>query len=307
MNKIGDSILDFMGNTPIVKLQKIIKSPSYNVYIKLEEFNPGGSIKARIALQMIVDAEKRGILKPNSKQTIIESTGGNTGIGLAMVGAIRGYKIILVVPDNYSKEKIKMLRAYGAEVVLSDSRKGNFSHIELMDDILYEHPEYICLNQFENPSNPKAHYENTGREILEALEKVDCFVAGIGTGGTITGIGKKIKEKFDDAIIVGVQPVGCDVLRGKALPHKIQGLSVGILPPVLDVNIVDTVISVDYEEAVNYMKRFAREEGLFVGISSGANVCAAIKIAEELEEGKIVVTVAPDSGRSYLEEFEEDK
>lgn len=304
MSRKGRSILDFLGDTPIVKVQNIHSEGAADVYLKLEEFNPGGSIKARIALRMIIDAEEKGFFKHNSGQTIIEPTGGNTGIGLAMVGAVRGYKVILVVPDNYSREKIEILKVYGAKVILSDSKKGNDSHIEMVKEIIKEHPKYIWLNQFANMSNPKVHYETTGKEIIEALEKVDCFVAGVGTGGTITGVGKRIKEKFPDALIVGVQPVGCDVLKGKAIPHRIQGLAIGMLPPVLDVNIVDKVVSIKYEEAVEYMKDLASKEGLLTGISSGANVCAAIKMAKELGEGKTVVTVAPDSGRSYLEVFE---
>lgn len=301
---MDNNILDYMGNTPLVKLQRIVSNDDANIYIKLEEFNPGGSIKSRIALQMVIDAEKKGFLIPNSNQTIIESTGGNTGMGLAMVGAIRGYNIILVVPDNYSAEKRKMLKVYGADVILSDSKKGNFSHIVKVDEIMYEHPEYICLNQFNNPSNPKVHYETTGDEILEALDEIDCFIAGIGTGGTVTGVGKKIKNKFPKSFIYGVQPAGCDISKGMAVPHDIQGLSVGILPPILDLNIVDEVISIEYNEAVYYMKRLAREEGLFVGISSGANVCAAVKIAKKIGNGKTIVTVAPDSGRSYMDVFE---
>lgn len=304
MSKIGKSIFDYVGNTPIVKLQKVIPEETADLYIKLEEFNPGGSVKARIAFQMIIDAEKNGILKPNSGQTIIEPTGGNTGIGLAMMGAIRGYKVILVIPDNYSREKTKILGAYGAEIMWSNSKKGNDSHIEKVKEIIKEHTEYIWLNQIANMSNPNAHYETTGKEILEVLEKVDCFVAGIGSGGTITGVGKRIKEKFPNALIVGVQPVGCDVLKGEAVSHRIQGLAIGTLPPVLGVNIVDKVLSIEYEEAVEYMKRLASEEGLLVGISSGANVCAAIKTAEELGVGKTVVTIAPDGGKSYLEVFE---
>lgn len=305
MCRTGESILDLMGDTPIVKLQKIVPKDAASVYLKLEEFNPGGSIKARIAFRMIIDAEEKKILKPNSGQTIIEPTGGNTGVGLAMVGAVRGYNVILVVPDNYSREKIEILKVYGAKVILSDSKKGNDSHIEKVKAIVKEqHPEYIWLNQFANMSNPKAHYETTGKEIIEALEKVDCFVAGVGTGGTITGVGKVIKEKFPDALIVGVQPMGCDILNGKATPHRIQGLAIGMLPPVLDVNIVHNVLSIEFDEAVEYMKLLAREEGLLVGISSGANVCATIKMAKELGEGKTVVTIAPDSGRSYLEVFE---
>lgn len=309
MSKIGKNIFDFMGNTPIVKLQNVINKGAADIYIKLEEFNPGGSVKARIAFQMIIDAEKYGILKPNSGQTLIEPTGGNTGIGLAMMGAIRGYKVILVIPDNYireSREKTKILRAHGVEIMWSDSKKGNDSHVEKVKEIIKEHAEYIWLNQFANMSNPNAHYETTGKEILDVLKKVDCFVAGIGSGGTITGVGKRIKEKFPNALVIGVQPVGCDVLKGEAISHRIQGLAIGTLPPVFGVNIVDKVLSIEYEEAVEYMKRLASKEGLLVGISSGANVCAAIKIAKELGAGKTVVTISPDGGRSYLEVFEKD-
>ena len=309
MSKIDKNVFDYIGNTPIVKLQKVVPEGAADLYIKLEEFNPGGSVKARVAFQMIVDAEKNGILKPNLGQTIIEPTGGNTGIGLAMMGAIRGYKVILVIPDNYireSKEKTKILRAYGAEIIWSNSKKGNDSHIEMVKEIIKERMDYIWLNQFANVSNPNTHSETTGKEILEVLKKVDCFVAGIGSGGTITGVGRKIKEKFSNALVVGVQPVGCDVLKGEAVEHKIQGLAIGRLPSVLDVEIVDKVLSIEYEEAVKYMKRLASEEGLLVGLSSGANVCAAIKIAEKLGAGKTVVTISPDGGRSYLEVFKND-
>jgi cysteine synthase A len=305
-NYIGCNILEFMGGTPIVKLHKSLPSNIGNVYVKLEEFNPGGSIKSRIAYQMVKQAEERGILFPNSGQTIIEPTGGNTGIGLALVGAIRGYKIVLVIPDNFSKEKIKTLKAYGAKVILSDSRGGNNSHIKLVEEIVKSNPDYVYLNQFTNPANPMVHYEKTAIEIIESIEKVDCFVAGIGSGGTITGVGRRIKEHFPKSLIVGVQPKGCDVLKGKAIPHKIIALALGMLPEVLDVNIVDRMISVTYEESKRYMIKLAKNEGLLVGISSGANICGAIEMAKELGEESNIITVAPDSGRSYMEVFDEN-
>ncbi len=297
------TLLDHVGNTPLVKLQKIVPEGSADIYVKLEEFNPGGSIKSRIAFQMVLDAERKGILKPNSGQTIIEPTGGNTGIGLAVASAIRGYRLILVIPDNYSKEKIKILQAYGVEVFLSNSKSGNNSHVEKVKEIISENPDYVWLNQLLNKNNPIAHYETTANEILNSLPNVDCFLAGIGSGGTITGIGRKLKEKLPYILVVGVQPEGCNVLEGKAVSHQIQGMAIGILPPVLDVSLVDEMVSIEYEDAVECMKILATKEGLFVGISSGANVQAALKMAKELGEGKVVVTVAPDSGRSYLEVF----
>lgn len=298
------TLLDYVGNTPIVKLQKIIPEDYADVYVKLEEFNPGGSIKSRVAFRMVLDAERVGILVPYSGQTIIEPTGGNTGIGLAIASAIRGYKLLLVIPDNYSRDKIRILQAYGAEVILSDSKTGNSSHIEKTKEIIREYPEYVWLDQLSNRNNPLAHHEATAKEILDFLPKIDCFTAGIGSGGTITGIGKKVKEKFPEALVVGVQPEGCNVLEGKAIFHRIQGMAIGFLAPVLDRSVVDRVLSVEYEDAVKCMKDLARKEGLLVGISSGANVYSAIVLAKNLGKGKTVVTVAPDSGRSYLEAFE---
>jgi len=297
---IGDTLLDFVGNTPIVKIQKICPNDAGDIYVKLEDFNPGGSIKTRIALSMIIDAEKKGILKPNSGQTIIEPTGGNTGIGLSIIGAIRGYNVVLVVPDNYSKNKMKISEAYGARVILSDSRTGNNSHIKLVEKILSQNDDYIYLDQFSNLSNPLAHYEITGQEIVQSLDCVDSFVAGIGSGGTIMGIGKAIKEKFADAIIVGVQPKGCDVLKGKAIPHSIEGLAVGIMPKFLDSNVINKVISVDFPDVVAVKEDLAKKEGLFLGLSSSANICGALNMAKELGKGSKIVTIAPDGGRNYL-------
>jgi len=297
------NILSYMGNTPIVKLTKKLPN-SADIYLKLEEFNPGGSIKSRIALQMIIDAEEKGILKPNSDQIIIEPTGGNTGIGLAIASAIKGYKLQLVIPDNYSKEKIKILKAYGAEVILSNHTIGNDSHIKKTEEIVQKAPEkYIWLDQLRNLSNPGAHYKSTALEILNSLNQINCFIAGIGSGGTITGIGTRIKEKFPDALVIGVQPKGCDVLKGKAIKHKIQGLSIGCIPSVLNTDIIDDVLTVNYEDVVICMKELAKTEGLLLGISSGANVHAAKKMAVKLGINNTIVTLSPDSGRSYLEVY----
>jgi cysteine synthase len=296
---------DFVGNTPLVKLRKIVPKGASDVYLKLEEFNPGGSIKTRVALQMIFDAEKKGRLHPFTNQTIIEPTGGNTGIGLSIIAAIRGYKIILVVPDNFSKEKMATLRVYGATVIESDHTKGNDSHITKTKEIIIEHPDYIWLDQFSNPSNPLAHYLGTGKEIIERLEKVDCFVAGVGSGGTLTGVGRCLKERNKETLVVAVQPKGCDVLKGKAVPHKILALAIGVLPTIFDVNIVDRVISVEFDDVISCLKTLARKEGLFLGLSSGANIFASLEMAKELGEQKTVVTVSPDSGRSYLDAFRE--
>jgi cysteine synthase A len=300
MNK---NILDFIGNTPLVKLQKIVPEGSADVYVKLEEFNPGGSIKTRVAYSMVSEAEKSGLLKPHSGQTIIEPTGGNTGMGLAIVSAIRGYHAVFVVPDNFSQEKIKLLRIYGAEVILSDSTTGNDSHIRKAKEVVSANPHYIMLDQFSNLANPKAHYLGTGLEITGAVQNIDCFVAGIGSGGTLSGIGKEIKEKSPKTLIVGVQPKGCDTLKGKAVPHKILALALGVLPKVLNVELIDKMISVDFDDVMPCLKNLATQEGLLLGISSGANILAAIEMAKEMGEGKTVVTVAPDSGRSYINAF----
>jgi len=294
------SIIDLIGNTPIIKLQKIIPPNSGSVYVKLEDFNLGNSIKSRIALQMIIDAEKQGLLKPNSGQTLIEPTGGNTGIGLAILGILRGYNVILVMPDNYSEEKVNILRAYGAKVILSDSKQGNDSHIKKVSELCKEYPEYVWLNQFSNPSNPKAHYLHTGQEIIDQFEQIDCFVAGIGSGGTITGIGKKIKEKFPGVRIVGVQPKGCDVMNGFAIPNKIEGLAVGMVPQVFDRSVITNVIEVTEEQAIECMNKVAKKEGILVGVSSGANIYGAIEIAKQMGPEKTIVTIAPDSGRNYI-------
>ncbi|MBU1344054.1 MAG: cysteine synthase family protein [Proteobacteria bacterium] len=225
-----------IGNTPIIRLENMTGKESASVYVKLEKFNQSGSIKARVAQQMILDAEMNGVLTPNIGQTLIEPTGGNTGAGLAMIGAKRGYEVILVIPDNFSKEKTQIMQLYGAKVIHSNSKLGNDSHIKLVEEIVQEKPNYVYLNQFTNPSNPKAHYKFTGNEILKELDNIDCFVAGVGSGGTITGIGKRLKEINKNTLIYGVQPKGCDVINGIGVKHKIEGIGLGIIPPVLPKN-----------------------------------------------------------------------
>jgi cysteine synthase len=305
MSLPNKTILDYMGNTPLVKLQRLDTNKFASVYIKLEEFNPGGSIKSRVALEMITVAEEKGILQPGSGQILLEATGGNTGIGLAIAAGIKGYKTVFVVPDNFSQEKIQVLKIYGAEVVLSDSRIGNDSHVRLARELLRTHPDYIMLDQFANPSNPYAHYANTAKEILNELPQIDAFVAGVGSGGTISGIGAKIKESFPNAMVVAVQPDGCDVVRGIAVPHKITAIALGILPEIFNVKIVDQAISVSFQDVVACLKNLVAREGLFVGLSSAANILAASRLAEQLGPGKIIVTVAPDSGRSYIDKIME--
>lgn len=299
------NVLDLIGKTPIIQLQKIVPDNAANIFVKLEEYNFGGSIKSRVAYKMIKDAEKKGILIPNSGQTIIEPTGGNTGTGLAILGALGGYNVILVVPDNYSKEKTIVPKAYGAEVILSDHTTGNDSHIQLVKKIVQEHSEYVWLNQFTNHSNPNSHYETTGKEICDTFNQIDCFVAGIGSGGTISGVGKRIKEKFPEAQIIGVQPKGCDVLNGHAIPHKIQGLALGMLPSVLDKSIIDEMMDVEDSDAIFCMKQLAIKEARLVGTSSGANIFCAINIAKKLGKGKNVITIAPDTGKNNLNLFNE--
>ena len=292
------SIINFMGNTPIVKLDDRSKN-SAKIYVKMEEFNPGGSIKARVGMQMIEDAEKKGIIKKGD--ILIEPTGGNTGIGLAISAAIKGYKLILTMPDNFSSEKIKTLKSLGAEVYLADHKLGNDCHIKLAETIMKEHNEYKCLNQFKNSSNPKAHYYGTGREILNQMQNnIDYFVSSIGSGGTIMGIGRRLKENIPQVKIIGVQPEGCDIEKGVYIQHEIESVAVGKVGTFMDFNLLDDMISVNFEEVEKEREYLAKHQGLFVGLSSGANILAARKIAETLDKEKVVVTIAPDSGRNYF-------
>lgn len=293
-----------IGNTPMVRLLESIVQSKNKVFVKLEEYNWGGSVKSRPALQMILDAEADGTIDINtpSKNVIIEQTGGNTGIGLAQICALRKYKCILVMPDNYSQVRIQVLKDLGAEVILSDSNLGNDSHVKLLEEIYTDNPSFIWLNQTDNDSNPKAHYLTTGVEILNALknEKITHFVCGVGTGGTISGIGKALREKDREVSIIAVQPEGCDVLKGTAIKHKIEGIAIGRIPRTLNRQIIDYAISVNEDDAFKMKDRLSKECGLYLGISSAANILAAISIAKSSEREACIVTIAPDGGRNYL-------
>jgi cysteine synthase A len=297
----SESSLDLIGGSPLVKLNRVIPSNGANIYAKLESTNPGGSVKDRIALAMIEDAEAKGILKPGA--TIIEPTSGNTGIGLALVGAFKGYKVILVMSENMSMERRVLLESYGAIVELSRAEFGMQGTIERAEELVAANPDYYMPQQFNNPANPEVHRQTTGPEIISAMEgdTVDAFVAGIGTGGTITGTGEVLKEHFSHTKIIGVEPATSAVLSGMAPgPHKIQGIGAGFQPKVLNMAIVDEIRPVSDEDAFQYSQRLAKEEGLLVGISSGAAVCAALQAAQDLGAGKNVVVVLPDTGERYF-------
>lgn len=292
----------YMGNTPLVKVQNILGDGYANVYVKLEEFNPAGSIKSRVANQMIVDAEEQGKLKKG--MYLLEATGGNTGMGLAFISAIRGYNLTLVIPDNFSKEKINVLKQYGAQIILSDHTTGVGSHIRLANKLLEENKEYYHLDQFHNLSNPKAHYLGTGEELLSQLNgNIQCFVAGIGSGGTIGGVSKRLREFDPNISIYGVQSEGCDYIHNKTIPHKIEAISVGIESVFFDKCMLNGMLSVKYSEVLELINWLAKNQGIFVGLSSGANILAAMKLATKYPNTCNIVTVAPDSGKSYLPHF----
>ena len=303
MAKIYSSIDQIIGKTPILELKKIKEKCSLkaNIFAKLEYLNPAGSAKDRVALFMVKDAEKSGILKSNS--VIIEPTSGNTGIGLACVCASKGYKAIIVMPDTMSVERIKTIKALGAEVVLTDGKKGMKGAIDEAERLRKQIPDSIIAGQFVNPSNPKAHYCTTGPEIYDDLDgKVDVFVAGIGTGGTITGVGKYLKEKNPNVKIVAVEPYYSPVLsKGYAGAHKIQGIGANFVPEILDTSIYDEIIPVKDEDAMQTGRLLGKTEGVLTGISSGACLWAGIEIAKRQEnQNKNVVVLLPDTGDRYL-------
>ena len=298
--RIADSVLELIGRTPMVRLRRLPKAGGAAVAAKLESLNPGGSVKDRIALAMIEDAERRGVLKPGA--TIVEPTSGNTGIGLAMAAAVKGYRLILTMPDDMSVERQRLLARFGAEILLTPAIEGMTGSVHAARELLREHPEYFMPLQFENPANPEVHRRTTAREILDGVEgRIDAFVAGVGTGGTLTGVGEVLKEKMPSVQIVAVEPARSPVLSGgKARPHAIQGIGASFVPGVLNRAIVDRVIQVRDEDAVAWSRRLTREEGLLVGISAGAAVFAACAVAAELAPNQLVVTELPDTGERYL-------
>ncbi|RAK16542.1 cysteine synthase A [Anoxybacillus vitaminiphilus] len=299
MVRVANSITELIGQTPVVKLNRLVDEDSAEVYLKLEFMNPGSSVKDRIALSMIEAAEKAGKIKPGD--TIIEPTSGNTGIGLAMVAAAKGYKAILVMPDTMSLERRNLLRAYGAELVLTPGSEGMRGAIRKAEELANEHG-YFMPQQFKNEANPEIHRLTTGPEIVEQMgEQLDAFVAGIGTGGTITGAGEVLREKYPNIKIYAVEPADSPVLSGgKPGPHKIQGIGAGFVPDILNTNIYDEVITVKTEEAFEAARRAAREEGILGGISSGAAIHAALKVAKQLGKGKKVLAIIPSNGERYL-------
>ncbi|WP_395524851.1 cysteine synthase A [Enterococcus faecium] len=300
MTAIYNSVTELIGKTPIVKLNKIVPEDSADVFVKLEFFNPGGSVKDRIALSMIVKAEHDGLLKPGD--TIIEPTSGNTGIGLSMVGVAKGYKVIIVMPETMSIERRLLMKGYGSELILTPGADGISGSIREAERLAKENGYFLPL-QFENEANPLVHEKTTGPEIHQAfgVNGLDAFVAGIGTGGTITGAGRELKRVYPKIELIGVEPAESAILEGKeAGPHKIQGIGTGFVPKTLDTSVYDKVLSISGDEAMETAREVGRKEGILVGISSGAAIAAALKVAKELGKGKKVLAVVPDNGERYL-------
>ncbi|MFD1849240.1 cysteine synthase A [Oceanobacillus bengalensis] len=308
--RVADSITGLIGETPIVKLNHVVDENSADIYVKLEFFNPGSSVKDRIALAMIEAAEEEGILKEGD--TIIEPTSGNTGIGLAMVAAAKGYKAIFVMPDTMSLERRNLLRAYGAELVLTPGADGMKGAIAKAEDLQKEHG-YFMPQQFNNQANPEVHARTTGKEIVKQMtDGLDAFVSGVGTGGTVTGAGKVLKENFDGIKIYAVEPAASAILSGESPgPHKIQGLGAGFIPETLDTKVYDEVITIENEVAFETSREVAKTNGILGGISAGAAIAAAKKVAKQLGKGKKVLAIFPDNGERYLStplyQFEDDK
>lgn len=293
------SILDLIGSTPVVRLRKLPGQKDAEVWAKMESFNPGGSVKDRICLNMIETAERDGKLKPGA--TIIEPTSGNTGIGLALIAAVKGYRLILTMPDTMSEERRSLLAAYGARLILTPDTKGMGGAIHKAEELVEEHSDYFMPQQFNNPANPEIHRKTTAVELLKQFKRIDAFVAGVGTGGTITGVGEVLKDKMKQIRIHAVEPSSSPVISGgEPGYHKIQGIGAGFIPAVLNREILDEVMVVSDDDAASCTRRLASEEGLLVGISSGAACCAALKVAKALGKGHVVVTIFADKGEHYL-------
>ncbi len=297
--QVARSEVELIGRTPVLRLRRLPGPNDAEVWVKLESMNPGGSVKDRICLAMIEAAEREGKLKPGA--TIVEPTSGNTGIGLALVAAVRGYRLILTMPDTMSEERRSLLAAYGATLVLSPDTKGMHGAIQRAEEIQRQNPEYFMPQQFSNPANPEAHRKTTAKEILEQLPQIDAFVSGVGTGGTISGVGGVLKEKMPGVRVIAVEPEASPVLSGGEPGfHRIQGIGAGFVPKNFDRKVVDEILQVSDSDAAETTRRIAREEGILVGISSGANAAAAMRVAERLGKGKIVLTVFCDTGERYL-------
>ncbi len=299
--RFAQNVLDLIGRTPVVRLNRLPTGDGAAVVAKVESLNPGGSGEDRIAVAMLEDAERRGLLRPGG--TIVEPTSGNTGIGLAITAAVKGYRLILTLPDDMSVERQRLLARFGAEIHLTPAIEGMTGAVYAAQELVREHPDYFMPQQFQNPANPEAHRRGTALEILEVLgdRRLDAFVAGVGTGGTLTGVAEVLKEKIPGVRIVAVEPARSPVLSGgKARPHAIQGIGASFVPGVLNRSIIDEIMTVRDEDAIAWSRRLAREEGLLVGVSAGAAAFAACAVAATLTPAQLVMTVLPDTGERYL-------
>ncbi len=296
----AESVLDLFGNTPLVQIRRIVPENGARLFVKLESYSPGGSVKDRVTLHMIEEAERAGLL--NVQSVIVEPTSGNTGIGLALICAVKGYKCIITMPESMSLERTHLLQMYGAEIVLTPAREGMQGAVNRADEIIKKNPRAFSPNQYKNSANPDAHRLTTAREILGAVDgRVDAFVAGVGTGGTLTGVGEVLKEEFPGCQLIAVEPETSAVLSGGPPgQHRIQGIGAGFIPEVLNRSVIDKIVKVKDEDAFLMTKRLAREEGILAGISSGANLWAAERTALELGAGSTVVTVCCDTGERYF-------